>query len=173
MFFGGAVIPNIQGIMISSLNPDLRAAGNSISNIMQNLLGFLPAPFIYGVIYKFSKDYDKKLAFTCTLYYAFVGVIFITLSLYVRFKKFSEDDRNHLHSEINITQEIDNKSNSRNTDSLKAQSLNMQNNNNSNLHSNINKNNNDKEILEIELTKKYIQEVKITNSINCLKTGSI
>lgn len=89
LFFGGGVIPNIQGIMISSLNTDLRAPGNSISNIMQNAFGYLPAPFIYGVIYKYTKSYDQKLAFAITLWYTGVGVLFMAISLYYRFKLIS------------------------------------------------------------------------------------
>lgn len=89
LFFGGGVIPNIQGIMISSLSTDLRASGNSLSNIMQNAFGFLPAPFVYGIIYKYSKNYDQKLAFAITLWYSGVGVILLCFSLYYRFKKFS------------------------------------------------------------------------------------
>lgn len=84
LFFGGAVIPNIQGIMISSLKKDLRAAGNSISNILQNLIGFLPAPMVYGFIFEKTKDSNPKLAMTLTLWYSGVGIIFLLISYYYR-----------------------------------------------------------------------------------------
>ena len=90
LFFGGAVIPNVQGIMISSLKPDLRAAGNSISMIMQCILGYIPAPFIYGFIYNLNKDTDKKAAFAFILWYSVVGVILFSLSLYYRFQLFEK-----------------------------------------------------------------------------------
>jgi MFS transporter, Spinster family, sphingosine-1-phosphate transporter len=88
LLFGGAVIPNVQGIMISSLKSDLRAAGNSVSNIMQNLIGFLPAPLIYGFIFERTKDSDPKLAMCVTLYYSSVGVLFIALAFYYRNYKY-------------------------------------------------------------------------------------
>ena len=87
LFFGGACIPNIQGIMISSLDTDLRAAGTSIASIIQNIFGYLPSPVIYGFIYNYSKASDKKLAMALTLWYSIVGVIFLSFSLYYRFKK--------------------------------------------------------------------------------------
>lgn len=86
LFFGGAVIPSLQGAMISSLNHDLRAAGNSITNILQNLLGFLPAPFVYGFIYENSKNSDPKLAMTVTLWSSVMGLIFIGLAMTYRLR---------------------------------------------------------------------------------------
>jgi len=90
LFFGGAIIPNIQGIMISSLQPNLRAAGNSLSNILQNSLGFLPAPFVYGVIYEYSKSSQPKLAMIVVLSYSIVGVMFICISMIFRYKHWDE-----------------------------------------------------------------------------------
>lgn len=84
LLFGGAIIPNVQGIMISSLKNNQKAAGNSVSNILQNLIGFLPAPFIYGFIYERTKDTDPKLAMCLTLFYSAVGVLFLILGMYYR-----------------------------------------------------------------------------------------
>ena len=86
LFFGGAVIPNLQGVMISSLKKHLRASGNSISNIFQNLLGFLPAPFLYGLIYQHTKDSDPKLAMALTLWYSLAGFSLIGLAMVLRYK---------------------------------------------------------------------------------------
>lgn len=100
LFFGGAVIPSLQGAMISSLNNDLRAAGNSITNILQNLLGFLPAPFVYGFIYEISKKSDPKLAMTVTLWSSAMGLIFIGLAMAYRLRnwKSSQFDKIEIDS---------------------------------------------------------------------------
>lgn len=90
LFFGGAVIPNLQGVMISSLKEELRASGNSIANILQNLIGFLPAPFCYGLIYEVEKDSDPKLAMALTLWYSFVGIILVGFGMFFRYKKYNE-----------------------------------------------------------------------------------
>lgn len=90
LFFGGASIPSIQGVMISSLKPDLRASGYSISNIFLNGLGFLPAPFFYGFIYEKSKKSDPKLAMMITLYISSVAVVLIVVALIFRLKNWDQ-----------------------------------------------------------------------------------
>lgn len=48
LFFGGAMMPGLTGIMMISVPPYLRAFGNSNGEIIKNILGYLPAPFMYG-----------------------------------------------------------------------------------------------------------------------------
>lgn len=48
LFFGGAMMPGLTGIMMVSVPPYLRAFGNSNGEIIKNILGYLPAPFMYG-----------------------------------------------------------------------------------------------------------------------------
>jgi hypothetical protein len=50
MFFGAAFVPTLQGLMISSIPSDVRALGNSLAQLIMNLLGSLPAPMLYGYI---------------------------------------------------------------------------------------------------------------------------
>lgn len=76
--------------MISSLSPENRAAGNSISNILQNLIGFLPAPFVYGMIFESTKKTDPKLAMGITLWYSCIGIVFIVISAFFRYRKYRE-----------------------------------------------------------------------------------
>jgi hypothetical protein len=49
LFFGGAMMPGLTGIMMSSVSPYLRAFGNSNGEIIKNIFGYLPSPFIYGL----------------------------------------------------------------------------------------------------------------------------
>ncbi len=94
VFFGAAVMPTTQGVMISSLSSDLRAAGNSLSNILQNLFAFIPAPFIYGYLYENTKASDPKLAMTITLCYSFTGIVLISFTIYYRYKNWKEIQNN-------------------------------------------------------------------------------
>lgn len=48
LFFGGAMMPGLTGLMMVSVPPYLRAFGNSNGEIIKNICGFLPAPFMYG-----------------------------------------------------------------------------------------------------------------------------
>lgn len=53
-FFGGFVLPVMTGILINTMPPSLRTLANSIANLVYNLFGYLPAPFVYGLAYQWS-----------------------------------------------------------------------------------------------------------------------
>ena len=48
LFAGGFILPSMTGIMLNTVDMSLKTQANSIANISYNLLGFLPAPFVYG-----------------------------------------------------------------------------------------------------------------------------
>lgn len=58
-FFGGAMMPGLTGIMMISVPPYLRPFGNSNGEIIKNILGYLPAPFMYGWFNSMFPDYDR------------------------------------------------------------------------------------------------------------------
>lgn len=51
LFFGGSVLPCLTGIMLNTVEQNQRTTANSMANLLYNLLGFLPSPFVYGAIY--------------------------------------------------------------------------------------------------------------------------
>ena len=59
-FFGGIIVPNLTGIIINSLPQHLRASGYSLLLFFGTLLGYLPAPFVYGVLEDYFKDGGKR-----------------------------------------------------------------------------------------------------------------
>lgn len=50
LFFGGAVLPPVTGIMLNSVNELQRTSANAVANLAYNLLGYLPAPSFYGMV---------------------------------------------------------------------------------------------------------------------------
>jgi MFS family permease len=50
-FCGGFSMPVLLAIMINSVPPSGRTTANSVANFFYNLLGYLPAPYVYGVVY--------------------------------------------------------------------------------------------------------------------------
>lgn len=50
LFFGGALVPPLTGIMLSSVPNHMRPFANSNTTLLYNLIGFLPAPSIYGYL---------------------------------------------------------------------------------------------------------------------------
>lgn len=53
-FCGGFCMPVLTGILLNTCPPVLRTLANSIANLVYNLLGYLPAPYIYGLAYQYS-----------------------------------------------------------------------------------------------------------------------
>lgn len=50
LFAGGYILPCMTGIMLNQVEPHLRASANSMANFSYNLLGYLPAPALYGAV---------------------------------------------------------------------------------------------------------------------------
>ena len=86
LFCGAAIMPILTGIIITSVPRDLRANGNSLSSFFSNLIGYLPAPFVYGFLSKYYKNVHPKLALSVTLFSCSIGIIFLILSFYFKSK---------------------------------------------------------------------------------------
>lgn len=50
IFFGAFILPSVTGIMINTVPPNQKTSANSLANLSYNLLGYLPAPSIYGAV---------------------------------------------------------------------------------------------------------------------------
>ena len=50
MFCHGFIEPILTGILINSVDPEETATASSVMIFLQMLLGFLPAPYVYGTI---------------------------------------------------------------------------------------------------------------------------
>ena len=90
LFCGAAIMPILTGIIISSVPLNLRANGNSLSNFFANLIGYLPAPFVYGLISKYFKNDCPNLALSVTLFSTAIGIIFLLISNCFKSKIISE-----------------------------------------------------------------------------------
>ena len=75
LFFGGALMPTLTGIIITSLPQHLRASGNSLQLFVGTLFGYLPAPYIYGAIQDFFDDGGKRSMFFNMAYFSVCVVL--------------------------------------------------------------------------------------------------
>lgn len=98
LFFGGAIMPTLTGIVITSLPQNLRASGNSLQLFIGTLFGYLPAPYIYGAIQDFFNDGGRRAMFFNMAYFS-ICVILLGYS-----RKIKHDTQNILHFEF--TQEL-------------------------------------------------------------------
>ena len=50
LLFGGWLLPSLTGLMLISVDEQLRGSANSLSQFCQNAFGLMPAPIIYGIV---------------------------------------------------------------------------------------------------------------------------
>ena len=89
-FSGGAIMPILTGIIITSLPQHLRASGNSMQLFFGTLLGYLPAPYIYGVLEDFFDDGGKKSYFS-NMVVLFFCVILLGYCRKIKYEEIDED----------------------------------------------------------------------------------
>ena len=84
--------------MISSLENNMKSFGNSFANSCISSLGQLPAPYIYGAILNIDKT--SRRAFNFTMLISWLGILFISLTAYFRYKiKIKENDNSEIKAD--------------------------------------------------------------------------
>lgn len=58
LFFGGAIEPSLIGNLLNTVNIVERPTASSFAIFFQNLFGYLPAPYFYGLIADITEDLD-------------------------------------------------------------------------------------------------------------------
>ena len=58
LFFGGAIEPSLIGNILNTVNAVERPTASSFAIFFQNLFGYLPAPYFYGLIADITEDLD-------------------------------------------------------------------------------------------------------------------
>jgi len=77
LFFGGSILPCMTGIMLNTVDKRLKTAANSIANLSYNLLGYLPAPSVYGLIYDSGKGGNSREAMATLMFSSVFSVLFL------------------------------------------------------------------------------------------------
>ena len=102
-FFIGAIIPATSGIIIVSLPENLRGDGFSITNILLNLLGNFPASFAYSFLLDIfieknhgDKSVGHQDAMKYIMFYNFVGLISIVISMIFRLNQQDEESKDKI-----------------------------------------------------------------------------
>lgn len=88
---GGMISPAIIGIILHSVPLHQRAIASSIMLIFCNLLGYIPAPFLYGLIYDYTSEDTPKLANTICMYFSIFGAVAVFFSVIARKLKVEEN----------------------------------------------------------------------------------
>ncbi|CAG9310977.1 unnamed protein product [Blepharisma stoltei] len=80
LFFGGGVMPVLTGIMISSVKNNMKPLASSFASVVTNLLGYLPAPIVYGIICEYTGGRKSPYGMMFIIYCCFISELFIILT---------------------------------------------------------------------------------------------
>jgi len=86
-FFGGALLPTLTGVMISSIKLKARSIGSSIAQFMQNLLGYLPAPILYGLVVQESGGKSSRWGMVVLMSWSLLGVAFLSAAVGLQIRR--------------------------------------------------------------------------------------
>ncbi|CAD8132969.1 unnamed protein product [Paramecium octaurelia] len=87
LFFGGSAVPAIMGIMITSIPREQRSSGNSLSHLFQELLGYLPAPILYGYVQQSTGGSTSRWGMILLSTVGFFGLFYIVLAIFWKSKQ--------------------------------------------------------------------------------------
>ena len=82
LFFGAFILPTLTGIMLNSVPEQRRTAAYSVATLFYNLLGYLPAPFIYGTVSTFGKNQAlaSRFALAAIIYSSLITGVLVILA---------------------------------------------------------------------------------------------
>lgn len=92
LFFGAGIVPVLTSIIINSVPEEHMASANSISNFLTNALGYLPAPYVYGILSDITGDLGA-LGMKVTMWISIFGMIFICIAAYISLDDDSYKDK--------------------------------------------------------------------------------
>ncbi len=84
LFFGASIVPGLTGIMLSSTPEKTKEVANSITHLCYNLLGYLPSPFLYGLVCKYTGGHTSRYGLAFILMWSYFGVAFLFLAKYFK-----------------------------------------------------------------------------------------
>ena len=90
LFFGGAMMPGLTGLMMVSVPPYLRAFGNSNGEIIKNIFGYLPAPFMYGW---FKSMLGDRAGITLIMYWGLFAILLLGLGSLHKYRQMKRKEK--------------------------------------------------------------------------------
>lgn len=85
LFFGAGIVPVLTSIIINAVPEEHIASANSMTNLITNALGYLPSPYVYGILSDIKGDLGV-LGMKVTMWIAIPGMFFLCLATYISFK---------------------------------------------------------------------------------------
>ena len=74
IFFGASLMPGLTGVLLNSMDDNMKEEGNSITLFCYNLLGYFPSPFLYGIICDFTGGNNSRWGLAFLMSFSIVGM---------------------------------------------------------------------------------------------------
>ena len=102
LFFGGSITPGLTGIMIASIPENSKEIGNSITQLFYNLIGYLPSPFIYGLVCKYTGGSQSRWGLAVLVLWGIFGVVSLYFARKYDFEYYEIENYNEMENQQNI-----------------------------------------------------------------------
>ena len=102
LFFGGSITPGLTGIMIASIPENSKEIGNSVTQLFYNLFGYLPSPFIYGVVCKYTGGSKSRWGLVVLVLWGFFGVCSLYFARKYDFEYYEVENFDEMENQENI-----------------------------------------------------------------------
>ena len=123
LFFGGSITPGLTGIMIASIPENSKEIGNSLTQLFYNLIGYLPSPFIYGLVCKYTGGSQSRWGLVILVLWGIFGVFSLYFARKYDFQYYKIENINENENHENIKEyflnKVENNENGENKDNLK------------------------------------------------------
>lgn len=74
LFFGGSIMPGLTGILLSTIDNATKEASNSITHFCYNLIGYLPAPVLYGIVCNITGGKKSRWGLVMLMSFTIIGM---------------------------------------------------------------------------------------------------
>ena len=106
LFFGGSITPGLTGVMIAAIPENSKEIGNSLSQLFYNLIGYLPSPFIYGLVCKYTGGSKSRWGLGVLVIWGFLGVICLYFARQFNFENYDIEHEENPENEENIKEQF-------------------------------------------------------------------
>ena len=77
------MLPGMTGIMLSTVDSQFKTSANSMANLFYNLLGYLPAPTVYGLIHDAGEGNNAQYALAVLMFMPTISLVCILVAGYL------------------------------------------------------------------------------------------
>ena len=94
LFAGGFILPNMTGILLNTVDQQLKTTANSFANFSYNMFGYFPAPYVFGLISDYSEGNNLRYAMRFLTFVPFFTAFFLfAVSYNLKKKGFKNDEK--------------------------------------------------------------------------------